>query len=365
MNDTSRSRERLLTFITTDVCTARCASCLMRSGPGATDTLRAEDMIRVFDQVLAERPPTVVVFSGGEPTTLGDDLLEAIAHVSLTGVMTRIVTNAGWASDTEAARSMVEVLRGAGLAELNVSTDDFHARWISPDHVVNAWRASRGAGFTSVVVNVGEGPRSRITAERVRDVLGSPVPDVVDDAEKILPEPDPDGTRYFVVRSRLSRLGRGASLRTDYLSPPLSDTLPGGACDLVDPGSVVTAGGRVAVCCGSAPGGNPVLSGGDVTARPWAPAVAELGADVVVRGLRELGPGPLWELAESWGCTTLTPRPPYGNLCEVCEQLTTSPEAVRTLRRNAAALDAVILFRRSLAATSSLPPAQGESHVPC
>lgn len=54
--------------------------------------------------------------------------------------------------------------------------DDFHAVWVPVQNVLNAWRASHGVGFGSVAIAVAEGPKSRVTCESVKELLGEEIP---------------------------------------------------------------------------------------------------------------------------------------------------------------------------------------------
>lgn len=87
----------------------------------------------------------VVVFTGGEPTLAGKDLFTAIARASSLGLSTRVVSNAHWAATDALASRMVNALLGAGLCEINFSTGDQHARFVSVDNIVRAARAARFA----------------------------------------------------------------------------------------------------------------------------------------------------------------------------------------------------------------------------
>lgn len=331
------SPTRTLTIITTNSCTANCAHCLMNSRPDRAGELTANDIVDTYRAATRSHKLDVVVFSGGEPTTLGEHLLEAIAQVNFGGTRTRMVTNCGWATDDATARSVITELRLAGLDEINFSVDDFHAVWVPLDNVSRAWSASRGVGFESVVANVAEGPRSRITADSLFQELAGQKSIV--DSDDPLPAPANDGTRYLISRSQISRLGRGRALRVEYVRPSATTELPGGACHLADPGSVLTASGKVAVCCGVDADSNSVLSGLSIREHPWDHAVIELQGDIIIRGLRGLGPRYLILLAESLGAPSVARRPPYGNLCEACEALTLSPAAIAKLRENPGAVE--------------------------
>jgi MoaA/NifB/PqqE/SkfB family radical SAM enzyme len=130
---------RAITVLGTYRCTAECEHCCFESNPRLKQRLSLDQIVH-FIRESAESFPHVetVVFSGGECFLLGDDLNEAIRVATSLGLGTRCVTNGFWAKSLKHGRRRLEGLRAAGLRELNVSTGDFHQRWVSEEAVVNA-----------------------------------------------------------------------------------------------------------------------------------------------------------------------------------------------------------------------------------
>ena len=125
-----------LTILTTSRCTARCGHCSVNSAPGRRDRLTWEQMCQAIDELDSLNHLSVVIFAGGEPTLLGDELLNAIAHTDSLGISSmHLVTNAYWAVSPKQARAKLIELREAGLAELNISADDFHLPYIPFERV--------------------------------------------------------------------------------------------------------------------------------------------------------------------------------------------------------------------------------------
>ena len=74
----------------------------MNSGPDREETLSYEQMERILTELFATAPLLhIVIFAGGEPLLLGDDLLKAIRLCRQNGKGTRVVTNAFWAHSIE------------------------------------------------------------------------------------------------------------------------------------------------------------------------------------------------------------------------------------------------------------------------
>jgi len=87
-----------LVFSTTNQCNARCHDCPVVSIKNMPARLKPEVMMRVVDEVSGWGTLRLVVFTGGESFLLGKDLYKTVAHVAKKGILTRIVTNAYWAS---------------------------------------------------------------------------------------------------------------------------------------------------------------------------------------------------------------------------------------------------------------------------
>src|SRR5262249_51298888 len=154
-----------ITVLTTDKCTAECRHCCMNSSPSREHTLTYAQIESGLRQLFDRHDIRVVVFAGGEPTLLGDDLLKAISFCRLNGVVSRIVTNAYWAHSLEAAREKCRALREAGLCEFNVSMDDYHEPYIAFERVKFAYQAALELDFSAVVIANCQGPDSVLTPE--------------------------------------------------------------------------------------------------------------------------------------------------------------------------------------------------------
>jgi hypothetical protein len=106
-----------------------------------------------------------VVFSGGECFLLGDDLNAAVEYATSLGLSTRCVTNGYWAKNISRGKARLEGLALAGLKELNISTGDYHQRWVPQDVVVNAACLSVELGFEHTVVVIELQKDRGVTAE--------------------------------------------------------------------------------------------------------------------------------------------------------------------------------------------------------
>jgi hypothetical protein len=346
-----------LTILTTSKCDAKCAHCLVRSSPERDDTLTLEQIIETVETAHAANPLLTVVFAGGEPTSLGDDLLDAIAHVASLGIRTRLVTNATWASTPEQARDQVKVLREVGLDEINFSADDFHLPFIPLDNVINAWHACKGAGFESVVIALASGPRSKITPASVMAALGEEVALTYDEGGHMNPMPPPaaDGTNYLIANNYIYRIGRGRGLRESYTRFPDDSRTLNQPCPWAVRTSALSPKNHLVACCGIEAEGNEVLDFGHRTDHDMTSLVAKANDDPLLLAISTLGPSHLMKRAQQFD-PSLEFRPQYTAICEICEDVTTNARAVAALRANAAVIkgdiEAAKIVRAFAGATS-------------
>lgn len=339
---------RQLTVLTTSQCTASCDHCSMNSSPHRRERLTFERIRETIDTLHANGPLSVVIFAGGEPTLLGEVLLDGIAHADSLGLTTRLVTNASWAINTDKARAKILELRQAGLAELNISADDYHLPYIPFANVERAWRAAKGRGFRSVVIANCYGPNSLVTPEYVMERLGERLETRFDDDGKpqAIPPASGDGTAYLMSNAYLQMLGRshGRIDPGDVIFPERPDALRGG-CPWAVKSAALSPRGHLVACCGVEAEGNAVLDFGDVGKAGAQVLVEKAEADTIVNAIALLGPKFLQDIVRQ-----LRPdipfKPRYATVCEICEDIVTRREVVDVLRNHSAALVPYVALAR-------------------
>jgi hypothetical protein len=338
-----------ITVLTTSGCTARCGHCSVRAGPERSDRLSIEAILDPIREMHERNPVRLVVFAGGEPTLLGDDLLEAIASLDCRGIMTRLVTNASWASTPAEADEMVCLLREAGLCELNISTDDFHIPFIPLDHVLNAWRASKGVGFLAVAIAICSGPGSRVTPASVMALLGEELPLVFDETgvRMTLPCPAADGTVYAIANNNVYRIGRGRPLGARYVKLNGDVREIDIPCPWAVRSAAISPKGHLVACCGIEAEENRILDFGAIDRDGIRPLLRHANDDLILRAIAEIGPLRAMRVAREIDPGLEVPRTP-GALCEACEDLVTNESAIAALRRSPGALEAEILAMRAM-----------------
>lgn len=346
-----------LTVLATSQCTAACDHCSMNSSPERRDRLDLDTFIATVEELHARAPLGVVIFAGGEPTLMGEMLLDAIAHADAMGIMTRIVTNASWAISDAKARAKIRELRQAGLGELNISADDYHLPWIPFDNVVRAWRAAKGQGFSSVVIANCYGPNSMVTPQFVMDRIGEELPMRFDDdgAPDQLPPPAADGTVYMMSNSYLQLLGRshGRIPVADVFLPSDPDSLAG-PCPWAVRSAALSPRGHLVACCGMEAEGNAVLDFGLAGQGRTDALIDHAERDVLVNAIALLGPHYVQQFVRARR-PDIPFRPAYATVCEICEDIVSRHEVVDAVRADIGALGSAVHLARL-----ALAPAIGE-----
>lgn len=255
-----------LTVLTTSRCTARCGHCSVRSGPERRDRLSTEQITSVIADLHRSTPLRLIIFAGGEPTLLAEDLLDSIAFAEDLGIRTRLITNASWAGKDSQARMRLRSLREAGLRELNISADDYHLPYIPFERVKTAWNASKGLGFEAVLIANCSGTGSIVTPEFIMQSIGERLPLIFEDDGYVAPLPSPatDGTVYAISNARIQLLGRAhEEVRSSDVVYPVSDGVLEGGCPWALRSPALSPQGHLVACCGMEAEGNEVLDLGD------------------------------------------------------------------------------------------------------
>lgn len=333
-------RRTVLTLIVTNECGARCSHCLSESFPGGGLKMSSEEVQAAVTQSEQMMELSAVVFTGGEPTSLGEQLFEDIAWVSNRGHRTRVVTNASWADSDKNANAMVSSLRDSGLDEINFSLDDFHANWIDPMCVKRAYCSSTDKGFTTVAIALARSSNSKINEEWVLDNIDPDI-DVMDSREfgKRGFSARQDGTMYALITHEYSRIGRGRRLASRYFDENPLLLLKDQPCEESLNSLTIDYCGNIAGCCGLKLQDNKMLVIGNTHYGSIRDQFEKGCEDTVLRVLREKGPRYLLNKLLSWN-SSLVVRGKYGSMCEICEDISMNKKAMATLEKHLEELDA-------------------------
>lgn len=323
-----------LTFITTANCTAKCDHCVMYCVPGDKRKLTFEQMKATIDQFNSISPLFLVVFSGGEPLLLGEDLYEALAYCDSMGILTRIVTNCYWAKDDESAGKILRELRESGLWELNISCDDYHEPYVPFEYVKRAYMMSKSMGFSAVVIANSHSGKSKITPDYIKEQFGE---DIYTKSDNEDDTPDnrksADGTYYLLSNATLQNVGRAR----ERISPDNFVTVPNQnlftGCRWCVNHPAISPINHVWSCCGIQCDGNEVLDMGDLNKESAEDIMNRAYDNMLLVAIKKLGPMYLRELALSIE-PMLKFKEEYSSVCEVCQDLTENKDAVQALKAN-------------------------------
>lgn len=333
-------RPHQITVLTTSRCTAACNHCTMRSSPDRQENIPLETVLSVIDQLAANEELQLVNFAGGEPTLSKRVLFDAIASAARLGLRTRLVTNASWAISDASAMRMLRRLRDAGLGELNISADDFHLPYVPIERVVTAWYASRGFGFDSVAIVNCTTKGCVITPAFLLDLLDELMWEVHKETEghEVYILPSRNGTAYIISSSPTLRLGK-ATDRIDeevFLYAPSLDAIDG-PCPHAVSALALSPTGKLVACCSTEAENYPALVLGDATVSPVADILAEADKQPILTALSTFGPVALMRFIQR-STDKIAFRERYTSMCEVCEHITSRPEAVQFLLENTTAI---------------------------
>jgi len=108
-------------------CNIACGHCAFRSSPRRERHVIDEGLARRVLDAAARRGAQLACFTGGEVFAFFDTLERLMTHAHGAGMRSEVVTNCFWATSPAAATERLSRLRHAGLANLMVSYDSFHA----------------------------------------------------------------------------------------------------------------------------------------------------------------------------------------------------------------------------------------------
>ena len=146
-----------ITIIPSYRCSASCPECCFSSSPAIKYRMGQNDLIRLIQNIRKRfQHLDYIVISGGEPTLLGNDLVDAIKEISSLDLGSRIVTNGSWAKSEDSTNKWITQLKAAGLNELNLSTGDEHQMFVPLDCVARAAYHSVQADILTLIVVEGK-----------------------------------------------------------------------------------------------------------------------------------------------------------------------------------------------------------------
>jgi hypothetical protein len=338
----------------------------MNSGPERKEKLTYEAIRRVIDELRRSSPLRLVIFAGGEPTLLKNDLLDAIAYCDAMGILTRVVTNVSWATTFDTARKILVSMREAGLREVNFSADDYHLPYIPFERVGHAWRASKGLGFDSVSIANCYGPLSLVTPDYIQKQLGEEIPCRWDSKGMALPmpKPAPDGTLYILSNAKVLPLGRGRqTIKVQEYFVEKNQKRLDMPCPWAIKSAALSAEGHLVACCGTEAHGNAVLDFGSTLQHDTNALVRRANDDLVVNAIAYLGPAFVMKFIKEHE-PSVPFKPAYGGICEICEDVVHRQPSLDALNKHLHQLAPIVLRAKTLVESSQGKESELSEHDP-
>lgn len=336
------ARPRILSLVTMRRCTAACDHCCFGCSPRAAGAIPIARLHTLIDEAAAIPSIAMVGFTGGECFLLGKQLDALVARAAGYGLRTRVVTNGYWAVNASAARRRVAALRAAGLDEVHLSTGMFHARFVPPQRVLDAARASAEEGLVSTVwIETCAG--STFDAAFVRGGLD----DLVRTGRVYV------GSQPWIANAD----GRGeARLEHD---PSLSRFRDGNAsgCPSVLDVLSVTPEQMLMACCGFTMDAVPDLHLGSVAERSLAEVLDAAPSELLKYWLHVDGPERILEFVRRFEPAYRLPLE-SPSMCQTCVHLHRDPVARRVLAQHADAIPVEAIMSAFMQGVAARPPAR-------
>ena len=135
-------------------CDGECDHCFVWSGPMAPGTMTLDLVAEILRQASEVDSVDSVYFEGGEPFLFYPVLLKGVEMAREAGFEVGIVSNAYWAESEDDAQHWLRPLADLGIADLSLSTDDYHGAEESARRVANASAAARHLGMEVGIMRV-------------------------------------------------------------------------------------------------------------------------------------------------------------------------------------------------------------------
>lgn len=335
-------KPKILSIMPTGQCTASCQDCGSFSHPRNKTRLPTQTILAAIDQANADGIE-VVVFTGGEATLRWDALIAAIKRASDYGMITRLVSNAWWATTSAKARSRLSDLVTSGLREINFSTGDEHARFVALECVVNAIDAALHFNLSPIVMVELRGSR-RITEASIRDL------------EYYKRKLGPRDNKVKFIESPWM------PLNSDLISDLSNDRLaqrnnlgsrPG--CDNILSTHTIQANGDITVCCGLGIQQVSALTVGNAVRDKYS--FEELGelaeSDLVKLLIRELGPERLLALLSRLE-NNIDWENKYAHKCHACIRVFKDTAVLAAIQKHEAELLGCVAASMALGRLASI-----------
>jgi hypothetical protein len=322
-------------LLTTYRCNARCGFCECR--PESNEVMSLEDMTRYIDEARALGTVGQIVFSGGEPTLLGDDLFTAIAYAKKHGMLTRVVTNGWWGKTPEQADAFLDRLIQVGLHEINISLDDLHQEWIPFESVKNSFLACVKRKFRCLLAHkVLKG--AAITKSYLEESFGVELIDFTHGKEYT-----PEEECRLIATGVVVPVGPKPD---EYVSADLTYGQFRGGCASVLKDIIIGANHQFLPCCGIVTKNLPELTFGDLRHKRMIDAIDEANRDLIANWLALEGPSGIAEFVKQKDPSVPFDKR-YTGICHLCNEVLTREDVRRVISEHLDEIEERVILHRS------------------
>lgn len=346
-----------LTVLPTYQCTAACKNCCFACNPSVEGRIPQDRLLHYIREAKKAPSLRLIVFSGGECFLLGEDLDEAIGVASDSNIITRCVTNGYWAETADVARSRVQALAAQGLDELNISTGDFHQRWVDIERVGYAAEAAVVEGLQTVVmVESHKGRKFNRTS-----LVDTPsIKRIYDDPEL--------SRRFQIIESpwMSNKSEIGVAQTPDQLISRANMNASGG-CTSVLSSIVISPSEYLIACCGLAHEQIPAMRLGSLRCRTFAELIEQARVDFLKQWIMIEGPHKILQWAAEKD-PSIEWEDMYAHICDACRRLHSDERVMEVIARygEEKATDVMLRFNIFDRFGARLPPVAescGRGHV--
>lgn len=293
-------------------CPIKCKYCGVNAGPHRKESMDLGMIKRLIDEARSLGTVQVVVFTGGEPFLLGEDLYRAVEYAGQCGFMTRIVTNAFWAVSGDAAFRVMNRMKNLGLTEINYSCDDFHQEFIPIERIKWACEAAEKVGMTALIAAKGLG-NSTINPGYIESYFGGKV--------KRFNEKQRNKQGIYYEYGITVPVGwESENLSEDELLWPEDADCWKRPCQSVLKNIVITPLGDLSICCGIGSEDIPETVVGNINAHSMPDLLIKANHDLVINWLALEGPYGIMRFVKKKR-PDIAFRDRYVNDCHLCHDI--------------------------------------------
>lgn len=310
-------------------CNIECKHCGPYCGPKERDWMTVEEMKDLIRQA-GELGARNVVFTGGEPTLLGKDLITLLHFIrdETPIASTRMVTNAKWATSYARAYRLATSWKDAGLDEINISCGEFHQEFVPIEDVATAFKAARDVGFSTVL----------LAGEFLKEGKGKFTPEMFTSAvgEKIMPlevlSPYVKSCHAMSVGTAMN-YGRGKDYikEEDMVLEP-EEAIPS-LCRDVLTAITVHPNGNTTACCGIMVREESLLNIGNWREERLRPMLEAAHQDIILNWIRYVGLHDMKRWLKEKD-PSLRFREQYTNICDLCADIVYNKRCQEVLKEH-------------------------------